>query len=120
IPGQTPANPAALNPARIPGTGEATSAMRYPGDLVGRAWSKLDVTKDGKEGIVRALVSSGQTRTWNLFIDLIAQTGRMPAAASDLKNFKFNTQGEQRLWVHVAIDRFTGKVVASHVEVYQE
>ena len=37
---------------------------------------------------------------------------------TDLK--KFNVEGEQRYWVHVAIDRFTGQVIDKQVEVVNE
>jgi len=30
------------------------------------------------------------------------------------------SKGEQRYWVHVAIDRFTGQVIDRHIEVVKE
>ena len=59
--------------------------------------------------VVRALSDVGQTRTWNLMIDVIAQTGRYPQSASGLDQFL--VEGEKRYWVHVAIDRITGQVI---------
>ena len=29
-------------------------------------------------------------------------------------------EGEQRYWVHIAIDRFTGQVIAKQIEVVNE
>jgi len=70
------------------------------------------------ESVMRALVDSGNTRTWNLMIDVISQVGRYPANASGLD--KFVVEGETRYWVHLAIDRLTGKVVAKVVEPVTE
>jgi Tfp pilus assembly protein PilX len=71
-----------------------------------------------RESAIRALAGSGQTRVWNLMIDLVAQTGRYPASAATLSNFI--VEGEQRYWVHLAIDRFTGQVIDKQIEVVKE
>jgi hypothetical protein len=76
------------------------------------------LVKAQREAVPRALASVGQTRTWNLMIDVIAQTGKYPPGANDLANFV--VQGEQRHWVHVAIDRFTGQVIGKQIEVVNE
>ena len=73
------------------------------------------------ESAIRALADVGTTRTWNLLIDVVAQTGRyplnaMPSAATD----HFVIDGEQRYWVHVAIDRYTGQVVDESVELVKQ
>jgi hypothetical protein len=70
------------------------------------------------EAPIRALASVGQTRVWNLLIDVVAQTGRYPRSASTLDNFL--VEGEERLWVHVAIDRLTGQVLDKQVEVVKQ
>lgn len=70
------------------------------------------------ESAVRALSNTGQTRVWNLMIDVIAQTGKIPSAATSLA--KFTISGEKRYWVHLAIDRFTGKVLDQQVEAVHE
>lgn len=67
----------------------------------------------------RALGEVGQTRTWNLMIDVIAQSGRYPPGATNLQN-GFVVEGEQRYWVHVAIDRFNGQVIDKQIEVVNE
>jgi hypothetical protein len=81
--------------------------------------------KTQREAIVRALGETVQTRTWNLMIDIIAQSGRYPpnaASGPDTTNplANFIVEGEQRYWVHVAIDRFTGQVIDRQIEVVKE
>src|SRR6266498_4330049 len=76
------------------------------------------VPKTQRESIARALSETVQTRTWNLLIDVIAQSGRYPPNATTLNGFVVN--GEQRYWVHVAIDRFTGQVIDKQIEVVNE
>jgi hypothetical protein len=70
------------------------------------------------EAPIRALSAAGQERVWNLMIDVIAQTGRYPTAASKLQNFV--VEGEQRYWVHLSIDRLTGQVIDKQIEVVKE
>ena len=74
--------------------------------------------KEAQESVVRAFSDACQTRTWNLLIDVIAQSGRYPPTASTLAGFL--VEGEQHYWVHVAIDRFTGQVVDKQIEVVNE
>jgi hypothetical protein len=69
--------------------------------------------------VERALSDTTQTRTWRLLIDVIAQTGRYPPNAASFEN-GFVVVGEQRYWVHVAIDRFTGRVIDKQIEVVNE
>jgi hypothetical protein len=77
------------------------------------------VPKTQRESIARALGEVDQTRTWNLMIDVIAQSGRYPPNVTSLQN-GFVVEGEQRYWVHVAIDRFTGQVIDKQIEVVNE
>jgi hypothetical protein len=71
-----------------------------------------------REAPIRALAASGQTRVWNLMVDVIAQTGRYPMTATNISSFM--VEGEQRYWVHLAIDRLTGQVIDKQVEVVKE
>jgi hypothetical protein len=91
-------------------------------ELVSRLASNSSVTglgnKEARESVVRALSDAGQTRTWNLLIDLIAQSGRYPSSANSLAGFV--VEGEVHYWVHVAIDRFTGEVIDKQIEVVNE
>ena len=69
--------------------------------------------------VARALGEVDQTRTWNLLIDVIAQTGHFKPNATSLQN-DFVVEGEEHDWVHVAIDRFTGQVIDKQIEVVKE
>jgi hypothetical protein len=71
--------------------------------------------KPYREAYVRALSSVGQTRTWNLLIDLVAQVGKYPPNAQNLSQFEVD--GERHYWLHVAIDRFTGKIIDRQLEL---
>jgi hypothetical protein len=77
------------------------------------------VPKTQREAIARAFGETVQTRTWNLLIDMIAQTGRFKPNAGSLQN-DFVVEGEKHYWVHLAIDRFTGQVIDRQVEVVTE
>jgi len=72
-----------------------------------------------REGAVRALAGVGTTRTWNLLVDVIAQSGRLSPAASNLGS-DFIVEGQKRFWLSVSLDRFTGDIVASQLEPYEE
>jgi hypothetical protein len=74
--------------------------------------------EEARELISRSLAEVGQTRTWNLLIDLIAQSGRYPPNATSLAQFV--VEGEKRYWLHVAIDRFTGEVIDRQLEAVYE
>ena len=69
-----------------------------------------------REAIVRALAETTQTRTWNLLIDVVAQTGRYPATLTAPNAAKFIVEGEKRYWLSIAIDRFTGKIIDQQLE----
>ena len=84
----------------------------------GTLMESLAYVKRFREAPIRALASVGQTRVWNLMIDVVAQTGRYPQSATALD--KFVVEGEQRYWVHVAIDRYTGQVLDKQIEVVKE
>ncbi len=118
------------NPAEIVGKfvtgGAGTSYSGFsstvPGILTGgRGNGQAGIIKQQLECVTHALGDTGTTRTWNLLIDLVAQTGRLPQSAASgrfsgqpLQNFVVN--GERHLWVSVAIDRVTGKVMKMQVE----
>lgn len=73
---------------------------------------------EARKAVVRALTEVTQTRTWNLLIDVIAQSGRYPPSANTLADFV--VQGEKRYWLHVAIDRFTGEIIDQQLEAVYE
>ena len=70
------------------------------------AGAQIGVSEEQKETIARALAEVGQTRTWNLLIDVIAQTGRYSPDASNIsQSNKFIVEGEKRYWLHIALGR---------------
>ncbi len=71
-----------------------------------------------REAAIRALAQNGTTRTWNLLIDVIAQSGSFPTDGGPLDGFVVT--GEKRYWLHVAIDRFTGEVIDQQLELVTE
>ena len=71
-----------------------------------------------RESAIRALADVGQTRVWNLMIDVVAQSGRYGPNATALP--QFIVDGEKRYWIHVAIDRSTGSVIDEQIEVVTE
>jgi hypothetical protein len=75
--------------------------------------------KARREVVARTVSSVAQTRTWNFVIDVVAQSGRFKPNAGSLQN-DFIVEGEQHYWVHVAIDRFTGRVLDKQIEVVNE
>ena len=89
--------------------------------LHGVAGASADETK---QTIARALAEVGQARTWNLMIDVIAQTGRYsPGTTPPLDNSnanKFIAEGEKRYWLHVALDRDDGTVLGTQLEEVTE
>ncbi len=67
-----------------------------------------------RQVITRALADTANVRTWNLFIDLIAQSGKLKSNATGLKDFAVSA--ERHYWYHIAIDRFTGEIISSQRE----
>jgi hypothetical protein len=63
----------------------------------------LAASDETKQTIARALAEAGQTRTWNLMIDVIAQTGHYGPSAQNLTDFI--PEGEKRYWLHIALAR---------------
>lgn len=100
--------------ANMPLLNKSELATRLSPDAV-RSRAMDDVIKPRKTAVIGTLAAVGQTRTWNLMIDVIAQAGKYPPNASDLSQFV--VEGERRYWLHIAIDRYTGKVVGRQLEL---
>ena len=100
----------------------SATPMINKSEIVTRLAADSSVTglgnKEAREAVVRALCDATQTRTWNLMIDVIAQSGRYPPTATDLS--QFIVEGEKRYWLHIAIDRFTGEVIDQQLEAVYE
>jgi len=128
--GQSAANNAAASPTPGPMTvgvigngtlGTLTQPAVGRADiarLAAAAGTTLGTTNEAKETVARALAEVTQARTWGLFIDVIAQSGRYPPSATDLAQFV--VEGEKRYWLHVAIDRFTGEILDQQLEAVYE
>ncbi len=82
------------------------------------AIGNISTIKTERESVVRALADCANTRTWNLLIDLVTQVGKYPPTATSLD--QFIVEGERHYWLHVAIDRYTGRVVDKQLEVVRE
>jgi hypothetical protein len=78
--------------------------------LAAAGGSAIGSSTEEKESITRALAEVGQTRTWNLLIDVIAQTGHYSPNAQGLTDFI--PEGEKRYWLHIALGRDLVKVDA--------
>jgi hypothetical protein len=123
---QNIASPTALQIARDLVAVTATNSLLNKSALITTFAKQKETTFDSsylsrkaeRESIIRALADVGQTRTWNLLIDVVAQTGRYPASATNLD--EFTVEGERRYWMHVAIDRYTGDVIDSQLEPVYE
>lgn len=121
---QSAAATAALNIVTNPVNGTQARPILGRADipqLVTAAAAGIGATKEEQESVARAVAEIGQTRTWGLMIDVIAQSGRYPptiTAAADLR--KFVVTGEKRFWLHIAIDRFTGQIIDQQLEAVYE
>jgi hypothetical protein len=90
-------------------------------EKVAAAVPNLATSDEAKQTIARALADSGQTRTWNLMIDVIAQTGKYAPGTTDRTDqSKFVVQGEKRYWLHIALDRDSGSVLGQQLEEVTE
>jgi hypothetical protein len=74
--------------------------------------------KGDREAVIRSLAESSNTRTWNFLIDIDAQSGIYPSAATALNNFV--VEGERHYWLHIAIDRYTGQVIDRQLETVNQ
>lgn len=97
---------------------EARGPFLDAGDLVRRALAPVnssspgvlsDTRKHEREAAIRTLAGLGGTRTWNLLLDLVVQSGQMRANATAPS--EFIVRAERHYWVHLAIDRITGDLV---------
>ncbi|HVE17222.1 MAG TPA: hypothetical protein VNB29_10830, partial [Chthoniobacterales bacterium] len=71
--------------------------------------------KPKREAVAVALADIVNTRTWNVLIDVVVQTGRL-ADGGDHSLAGFAVAGQRHLLVQVAIDRTTGGIVDQLVE----
>jgi hypothetical protein len=118
---QAAAASAATNIISDPVNGSATKPLASRAaiaQLTAAAGTGLGTTEEEQELVARALAEVAQTRTWGLMIDLIAQSGRYSPGTSSLSQFV--VEAEKRYWLHIAIDRLTGKVIDQQLEAVFE
>jgi hypothetical protein len=111
-------NPLLNRASLVTSLGPAIQSAFPPSSAGGTATPPDQDNKAYFEAPVRALADVTNTRTWNLMIDIIAQAGQMSSNATTLDNFV--VQGEKRYWLHIAIDRYTGKIVDQQLEPVYE
>lgn len=90
------------------GLGNPAELVGLTGAL-GPCYDDNGVLQRSRETALRALADVGSTRVWSLMIDLVAQAGHFVPGARRLDQFV--VEGEKRVWVHLAIDRFTGAIL---------
>jgi hypothetical protein len=80
--------------------------------------SSSDLIKGQREVAVRALADVADFSTWNVFADIIAQTGRFrpgtPAADT------FIVEGESRTWTAFALDRVRAQIISRSTETVSQ
>jgi len=109
----------ATSTTRINNKSELITRAGLPTTILPAALNDNQAVKARREVVARAASSVSQTRVWNLLIDVVAQSGHYKPNAQNLRD-DFIVEGEQHYWVHVAIDRFTGKVIDKQIEVVNE
>ena len=65
------------------------------------------------EVVPRQLSGVADARCWNLLVDVVVQSGRYANGITDPD--QFIVQGERRYWLHLSMDRITGKVIDSQL-----
>jgi len=99
-------------------TSPATTKAQLLENVSTNSLNAISPIKSQRDAVVRSLAEVSQTRTWNLMIDVVAQSGRYTSAATAAD--QFTVDGERRYWLHLAIDRYTGKVVDEQLEQVNE
>ncbi len=103
-----------------PGSGPLSSkadlVMKFSGDLNNPVYASVSdpIIKRRREAAIRALTDAGSTRTWNLMIDIITQAGKYSNTSKT--GDQFQVEGERHYWLHLALDRLTGRVIDEFLE----
>lgn len=109
------------NRAELVGKFDASASSKFSGfstELLGLLSANGGRIQMQRQSVMRALADPGTCRTWTFLIDLIVQKGRYPENSSGLD--RFMVDGEERYWIHLAMDRLTGKILAEKVEVVND
>jgi len=77
--------------------------------------------KTRAESFARALSSMTDTRSWQLMLDVVAQSGKIPPQDAALGNLGgFVVDGQRRFFVYLTLDRLTGEILDKHIEPVYE
>ncbi len=96
----------------------ANIAERLSEDDASKPGGTFSSYKTQLENFSRALSSTTDTRSWQLMLDVVAQSGRIAPQNSDLE--KFLVEGQRRFFVYLTIDRITGEILDKHIEPVYE
>jgi len=118
-PTSPPANPLTAGPLRdrseLVGRFVAGTTFAGPAESMANILATNDrPIERNRDVLIASLADSGTVRTWNILIDIIAQSGSVPSAGV------FAPSGQSRVWQCVAIDRFTGEIVDSSKEIIND
>jgi hypothetical protein len=92
-----------------------TSSFAGPAESMAQALTANDSPIErNRDVIIASLADVGTVRTWNVLIDVIAQSGSVTAGGNFIVN------GEGRIWHSSAIDRLTTTVLDRHSESVSE
>jgi len=96
------------------------TAKKLTGIVQSRGEGLGNITAQTGDAVLvsRALADVATTRVWNLMIDVVAQSGRFSLNAEHLNQFV--VEGESRYWLHIALDRFTGRILDVQSESVHE
>ena len=94
--------------------------MRPPPHNLTSQWLANNVLTARKSTFMGNLIENTDVRVWNLCLDLVVQSGRFPSNTPANRMDLFQVHGERRYWVHLAIDRLTGRVLDIQREVVYE
>lgn len=72
------------------------------------------------EAHARAIAAATDTRSWQLLLDLVVQSGRQPGGDTSFDPQRFLVSGQRRYWITFSIDRFTGEITHEHWEPVYE
>jgi hypothetical protein len=107
-----------LNPMSDPIHSSANMTARLSTNAASKPGGGFSPYKTQAENFIRALASTMDTRSWQLMLDVVAQSGRVAPGSSDLKDFV--VEGQKRFFVYLTLDRITGEIVDKHVEPVYE
>jgi len=117
---------ATLNPTSSPIHNSANMTARLATDSSSAPKSGNSILsyKVKTENFIRALSSTTDTRSWQLMLDVVAQSGRLTPPSDKFVdaagNNLFLVEGQKRFFVYLTLDRITGEIVDKHVEPVYE